>query len=122
MLFRSCHNTLTRILKKLSIQDLQEAFAQFLNLFLNDTDLVAAVDGKTAKQMKDENGEPLHMLNVFAHSLKLHLASWSVKGDKTNEPGCLKQHLGELFTMFPGLKLLTDDAIFAGRPLLRAIL
>ena len=108
-----CHNTLTRILKKLSLQDLQEAFAQFLNLFLNDTDLVAAVDGKTAKQMKDENGEPLHMLNVFAHSLKLHLASLSVKGDKTNEPGCLKQHLGELFTMFPGLKLLTDDAFFA---------
>ena len=116
-----CNNTITRILKKLSLKDLQEAFAQLLNLLLSDTYIVAAVDGKTAKQMKDENGEPIHMLNVFAHALKLHLASWSVKGDKTNEPGCLKQHLGELFTMFPGLKLLTGDAIFAGRPLLKAL-
>jgi hypothetical protein len=41
--------------------------------------------------------------------------------DKTNEPGCLKKHLAELFTMSPCLKLLTGDAIFAQRPLLEAI-
>jgi hypothetical protein len=61
------------------------------------------------------------MLNVFAHTLKVHLASWNVHGDKTNEPACLKKHLGELFTMFPCLKLLTGDAIFTQRPLLEAI-
>ena len=61
------------------------------------------------------------MLNVFIHKLKLHGASWSVKGDKTNEPGCLKKHLGELFEMYPCLKLLTGDAMFAQRPLLEAI-
>jgi len=44
-----------------------------------------------------------------------------VKGDKTNEPGCLKKHLGELFEMYPCLTLLTGDAIFAQRPLLEAI-
>ena len=71
--------------------------------------------------MKDDNGDPLLMLNVFAQTLKLHLASWSVHGDKTNEPGCLKAHLEELFTMYPCLKLLTGDAIFAQRPLLEAI-
>ena len=71
--------------------------------------------------MKDENGDPILMLNVFAQTLKLHLASWSVRGDKTNEPGCLKQHLGELFAMYPCLKLLTGDAIYAQRPLLEAI-
>jgi hypothetical protein len=53
--------------------------------------------------------------------LKLHLASWSVTGDKTNEPGCLKNHLEELFEMYPCLKLLTGDAIYAQRPLLGAI-
>jgi hypothetical protein len=113
--------TLARVLRKVSLDDLQKAFAEFINAILQETTLVAAVDGKTAQQMTDENGDPIHMLNVFAQVLKLHLASWSVKGDKTNEPGCLKKHLGELFAMYPCLKLLTGDAIFAQRPLLEAI-
>jgi hypothetical protein len=116
-----CDNTFTRVLRKLSSNDLQNAFAEFLNAILTDTMIVGAVDGKTAKQMKDEDGTPLLMLNVFAQKLKIHLASWSVKGDKTNEPGCLKKHLEELFTMYPCLKLLTGDAIYAQRPLLEAI-
>lgn len=113
--------TLSRILKKISLEHLQNAFAEFVNAILPEEALVAAVDGKAAKQMIDENGDPILMLNVFAQNLKLHLASWSVRGDKTNEPGCLKQHLEELFTMYPCLKLLTGDAIFAQRPLLEAI-
>ena len=113
--------TLTRILQKLSLTALQTAFAGFINALLPETALTAAVDGKAAKQMKDENGDPILMLNVFAQKLKVHLASWSVHGDKTNEPGCLKKHLEELFTMYPCLKLLTGDAIFAQRPLLEAI-
>ena len=113
--------TLTRLLQKLSLIDLQTTFAEFLNIILASTSITAAVDGKAAKQMKDENGDPLLMLNIFAQKLKLHLASWSVHGDKTNEPGCLKKHLEELFTMYPCLKLLTGDAIYAQRPLLEAI-
>jgi hypothetical protein len=107
--------------QKLSLADLQNAFAEFINALLQDTTLVAAVDGKSAKQMKDENDDPILMLNVFVHNLKLHLASWNVQGDKTNEPGCLKKHLAELFTMYPFLKLLTGDAIDAQRPLLEAL-
>ena len=35
------------------------------------------------------------MLNVFAQTLRLHLVSWSVHGDKTNEPTCFgSQELG----------------------------
>jgi hypothetical protein len=116
-----CDNTFTRILRKLSLTDLQHAFAEFINALLTDTVIVAAVDGKVAKQMKDANGDPILMLNVFAHTLKLHLASWNVRGDKTNEPACLKKHLAELFEMYPLLKLLTGDAIFAQRPLLEAL-
>ena len=115
-----CDNTFTRVLKKLSLSDLQQAFAEFVNALL-DTTLVASVDGKAAKQMKDENGDPILMLNVFAHTLKLHLASWEVHGDKTNEPGCLMKHLEALFEMYPCLKLLTGDAIYAQRPLLEAL-
>jgi hypothetical protein len=114
-------STLTRILRKLSLEELQTAFAAFLNAILPEETLVGAVDGKAAKQMKDSGGDPILMLNIFAQTLKLHLASWSVHGDKTNEPGCLKTHLKELFTMYPCLKLLTGDAIFAQRPLLEAI-
>jgi hypothetical protein len=116
-----CNKTFTRVLKQLSLADLQNAFAEFINALFQDTTLVAAVDGKTSKQMKDENDDPILMLNVFAQTLKLHLASWSVHGDKTNEPACLKKHLAELFTMYPCLKLLTGDAIFAQRPLLEAL-
>jgi len=93
----------------------------FVNAILSDTFIVAAVDGKAAKQTKDENGDPILMLNVFAQKLKLHLASWSVHGDKTNEPTCLKKHLKELFEMYPCLKLLTGDALFAQRPLLESL-
>ncbi|MGL6195430.1 MAG: ISAs1 family transposase [Thermoguttaceae bacterium] len=113
--------TFARILRKISLQDLQNAFAEFINAILPTEPLVAAVDGKVAKQMKNEEGDPILMLNVFAQQVKLHLASWSVRGDKTNEPGCLKQHLEELFEMYPCLKLLTGDAIYAQRPLLEAI-
>ena len=113
--------TFTRILEKLSLGDLQKAFAELVNALLADTTFVAAVDGKTAKQMKDAEGNPILMLNAFAQTLKLHLASWEVHGDKTNEPGCLMKHLEELFEMYPFLKLLTGDAIFAQRPLLEAI-
>ena len=113
--------TFSRVFQRLSLDDLQAAFAEFLNGILDETPLAAAVDGKVAKQMKDSGGDPILMLNVFAQTVKLHLASWSVHGDKTNEPGCLKQHLEELFTMYPCLKLLTGDAIYAQRPLLEAI-
>lgn len=114
-------NTISRILQKISLDELQSAFAEFLNAILPNDISVAAVDGKTAKQMKEENGDAILMLNVFAQKIKQHLVSWSVRGDKTNEPGCLKQHLEELFTMYPSLKLLTGDAIYAQRPLLEAI-
>ena len=61
------------------------------------------------------------MLNVFAHDLKVTLNQWSVHGDKTNEPGCLKAHLEKLFEQYPALRLLTGDAIFAQRPLLEVL-
>jgi hypothetical protein len=113
--------TIARILKRISLDELQAAFAEFLNAVLPSAITVAAVDGKAARQMKDENGDPLFMLNIFAQTLNVHLAGWSVRGDQTNESGCLKRHPGELFTMFPCLKFLTGDAIYAQHSLLEAI-
>jgi hypothetical protein len=113
--------TISRLLAKISLNEMQEAFAVFLTQLLQDEPLTAAVDGKVAKQIVDEEGEVLQMLNVFVHKMKVVLWEWSIKGDKTNEPGCLKKHLGELLSQFPNLKILTGDAIFAQRPLLEVL-
>jgi hypothetical protein len=51
----------------------------------------------------------------------LSLPSHSVGEDKTNEAGCLKQHVKEFFEKYPFVQLLTGDAIFAGRPLLKVL-
>jgi hypothetical protein len=115
--------TISRALAKTTVADLQKVIAEFLKTIIaEDHDfVVGAVDGKVAKQMKDEDGDPILQLNIFAHNIKVTLMSYSVRGDKTNEPGCLKAHLDELFTMYPMLKLLTGDAIFAQRPLLEVL-
>jgi hypothetical protein len=113
--------TISRLLAKISLCELQEAFAAFLSQLLQDKPLTVAVDGKVSKHILDEDGEVLQMLNTFVHDMKVVLCEWSVKGDKTNEPGCLKKHLGELLSRFPHLKILTGDAIFAQRPLLEIL-
>jgi hypothetical protein len=113
--------TISRLLAKISLDEMQEAFAVFLSQLLQDKTLTVAIDGKVAKQMLDEEGEVLQMLNAFVHDMRVVLWEWSVKGNKTNEPGCLKKHLGELLLQFPLLKILTGDAIFAQRPLLEVL-
>jgi hypothetical protein len=113
--------TLSRLLAKISLNELQDAFAVFLSQLLQDKPLIAAVDGKVSKQILDKDGEVLQMLNVFIHDIKIVLMEWSIKGDKTNEPSCLKRHIGDLLSQFPNLKILTGDAIFAQRPLLEVL-
>lgn len=83
--------------------------------------LTAAVDGKTSKQAHDAEGDPIHVLNVFAHDVKVCLAQWVVGDGKETEPEALKAHLDELFDAYPTLQLLTGDALFAQRPLARLI-
>ena len=71
--------------------------------------------------MKDADGDAIQMLNIFMHNVKVTAMSYDIGSDKTNEPGCLKAHLGELFKLYPMLRLLTGDAIFAQRPLLEVL-
>ena len=59
---------------------------------------------------------------AFVHQLKLVVGQWSVRGDKTNEPTALRNHLSELLQNFPWLRLITGDAIYAQRPLAEALL
>ena len=85
-----------------------------------DRELSAAVDGKWARQSEDAQGNPLVMVNVLAHDLKLCLAQWPA-AEKRYEPGVLREQLGQLFEDYPGLGLLTMDALYAERDLCQAI-
>ena len=85
-----------------------------------DQELNASVDGKWAKQSEDAQGNPLVMVNVLAHDLKLCLAQWPAS-EKRYEPGVLREQLGQLFERYPGLRLLTMNALYAERDLCQAI-
>lgn len=118
-----CDTTISRALAGLSLDEFRVAFASWLNTALADREgrWTAAVDGKTCRQGLDANGSPVQMLNVFLQQAKLALDQWSIGGDKTNEPGSLKQHLAELLAAYPALQLLTGDAVYAQRPLLELL-
>jgi hypothetical protein len=112
--------TLSRIAARFSLDQFQAALCRWL-AGLPRGPAVAAVDGKTSKQGHGAGGDPVHMLNVFAHDLAACLASWPAGDGKDTEPEALKAHLGELLAAWPSLRLLTGDAIFCQRPLARLI-
>ena len=60
------------------------------------------------------------MVNVLAHDLKLCLAQWPAS-EKRYEPAVLREQLGRLFQSYPGLGLLSMDALYAERDLCQAI-
>ena len=114
--------TLSRAAALYSVAEFQAALARWIAGLLAGAELTAAVDGKTSKQARDAEGRPIHVLNVFAHGIKLALAGWPVGGGKKTEPDVLRAHLGELLAAYPGLRILTGDALFCQRPLARAII
>lgn len=118
-----CATTISRTLAKCRIADFQAAFAVWLQARLAEepTRGAVAVDGKTAKQGIDDDGDPLHMLNAFVHDLQVVVGQWSTGAEKTNEPTLLRRHLAELLEAYPMLHLVTGDAIFAQRPLAELI-
>jgi len=118
-----CATTISRTLAKCRVAEFQAALSVWLQACLADktTEGVVAVDGKTAKQGLDDNGDPLHMLNVFVHDLQAVVGQWSTGAEKTNEPTLLRRHLEELLDAYPMLRLFTGDAIFAQRPLAELI-
>jgi DDE_Tnp_1-associated/Transposase DDE domain len=120
-----CDTTISRALAGLSLDEFRHAFAMWLNLVLTeaeeDVPWAAAIDGKTCCQGLAGDGSPVQMLNVFLQQVKLTLDQWSIGSDKTNEPGSLKKHLGELLAAYPALQLLTGDAAYAQRPLLELL-
>lgn len=118
-----CATTISRTLAQCRVGEFQAALAVWMQTVVADqtTEGVVAVDGKTAKQGIDDDGHPLHLLNVFLHDLQAVVGQWSTGAEKTNEPTLLRRHLEELLEAYPMLRLLTGDAIFAQRPLAELI-
>ena len=115
--------TLSRTLAKFSLEEFQAAFSRWLQTILADQEaLVVAADGKTCRQGRGADGDPIQMLNVFVQDVKACLGQWPLEGDKSTEPEVLKAHLGELFERYPALRLITGDALYAQRNLAELIL
>ena len=115
--------TLSRTLAKFSLEEFQAAFSRWLQMILVDQDmLVVAADGKTCRQGRGADGDPVQMLNVFVQDLKACLGQWPLEGDKRTEPEVLKAHLSELFERYPALRLVTGDALYAQRNLAELII
>lgn len=113
--------TIRRTLNGLKPEQLQQAFEHWIQGLTNGQDFLASVDGKAMKNVKGENGLAAMLVNVFAHDLKLALAEYPLKA-KEGEPTVFKEALKQLFDRYPGLKILTGDAAFAGRELNEAII
>ena len=114
--------TISRALAQFSLEQFRDVFARWVMTRSHATDAVTvAADGKTSKQGHDAHGDPVHMLNVFAHELNLCLAQFPVTDGKPTEPQALKHALGELLEHYPCIRLLTADALFTQRPLAHAI-
>lgn len=116
--------TISRFLEKLSLREFQEKILKWIEEVGSQAEVVS-VDGKTARQsyIKDEQGLSRHLqlLSVFAHKYYLVLEQYKMVGQKEYEPIVLKEHLKELIERFPLIKLFVMDAIYANRPMLKAI-
>ena len=117
-----CATTISRTLAKCSVEDFQAALNHWLRHHVaENSEGVVAVDGKTAKQGIDNDGNPLHMLNALVHDVRAVVGQWSTGDDKTNEPSIFRRKLRGLLVDYPMLQLITGDAIFAQRPLIKMI-
>jgi hypothetical protein len=117
-----CATTISRTLAKCSVEDFQAALNQWLRHHVAENSQgVLAVDGKTAKQGIGSDGNPIHMLNALVHDVQAVVGQWSTGDDKTNEPSLFRRKLRGLLESYPMLQLITGDAIFAQRPLIRMI-
>ena len=68
--------TRSRTLAGVPLAQLQQAVSDWVAGLASERARSAAVDGKWAKQSTDVSGNPLELVNVLAHDLKLCLAQW----------------------------------------------
>ena len=92
--------TISRTLAGVPYEQLQGALTGWVAQVVGDQELNASVDGKWAKQSEDAQGNPLVMVNVLAHDLKLCLAQWPASESVTN-PRCCRSNWGNCLSAIP---------------------
>lgn len=106
-------DTITHLLGLVKPQDLVAAFASWVNALIGGGE-VAAVDGKALRGTED------HVLTVFA--VRLRLAVWQKGvGHRQNELSALEAELAAVLHDYPGLRLLTGDAMFCQKEIARQV-
>lgn len=116
--------TLHRLLRRVSVAEVRAVLADFSRRVLaarvGDPGVgVVAVDGKTLRGVW-EDGQQLHVLHLFAHASALALDQVAV-GTVLDETRGAQDWLATVADAFPGLTILTGDALYAERDLCAAV-
>ena len=116
--------TLHRVLRRVSVAEVRTVLAGFTRQMLaartgHPEVGVVAVDGKTLRGVW-EGHEQLHILHVFAHTSGLALDQIAVSSVR-DETGRTQEWLAAVAADFPGLTILTGDALYAEQDLCAAV-
>lgn len=113
--------TIRRALQGIDRRQLEKAFEEWVCEQLGDKEFTAAVDGKALCNVVGQGDEPAQLVNIFIHDLKIAIAQFPTE-KKKGEATVLREALKSLFSRYPGLRILTGDAAYAGRDMCRAII
>jgi hypothetical protein len=116
--------TLHRLLQRVSVGEVRTALAGFSQQLHQRRTAgagigVVAVDGKTLRGVW-EGGAQLHVLHVFAHSSVLALDQVAVP-TVPDETRAAQDWLEQVAATFPGVSILTGDALYAEQDLCAAV-
>lgn len=116
--------TLHRLLRRVSVGEVRAALAAFTRRLLvartgRPAIGVAAVDGKTLRGVW-EGAAQLHVLHLFAHRSALGLDQVAV-GCALDETVAAQDWLAHVAESFPGLTILTGDALYVEQDLCAAV-
>ncbi len=116
--------TLHRLLRRVAVAEVRAALATFTRQLLatrtgHPEVGVVAVDGKTLRGVW-EGGEQLHLLHVFAQRSVLGLDQVAV-GCALDETIAAQDWLATVAETFPGVSILTGDALYAEQDLCAAV-
>jgi hypothetical protein len=116
--------TLHRLLRRVSVAEVRTALAVFTRQVVTartgeDRVGVVAMDGKTLRGVW-EGGSQLHVLHVFAHASALALDQVAV-GGALDETAGAQDWLTTVADTFPGVTILTGDALYAEQDLCAAV-
>ena len=116
--------TLHRLLGRVAVTEVRQALRAFAaRLLAGRADAASAaavaVDGKTLRGVREDDAQ-LHVLQVFAHEGALALDQVAAAPLRGEAAACAAW-VAAMADAFPGLRVLTGDAVFAEQSLCAAI-